>query len=81
MDLIGEIGSSRLSATERSHAEVIAERLRLLYVAITRARRYLVLSWSRQIPRAMRTQAVPMAEVFGQLQRYCELQSRPRNSE
>lgn len=80
LDLIGEIGSSRLSATERSHAEVIAERLRLLYVAITRARRYLVLSWSRQIPRATRTQAVPMAEVFGQLQGYCELSSRRRNS-
>ena len=80
LDLIGETGSSRLSATERSHAEVIAERLRLLYVAITRARRYLVLSWSRQIPRATRTQAVPMAEVFGQLQGYCELSSRRRNS-
>ena len=76
LDLIGEIGSSRLSATDRSHAEVIAERLRLLYVAITRARRYLVLSWSRQIPRVTRTQPVPMAEVFRQLQLYCEQQSR-----
>lgn len=80
LDLLGEIGASRLSATDRSHAEVIAERLRLLYVAITRARRYLVLSWSRQIPRATRTQAVPMAEVFLQLQGYCEQRSRPRNS-
>ncbi|MYI60610.1 MAG: ATP-dependent helicase, partial [Gemmatimonadetes bacterium] len=76
LDLIGEIGSSRLSATDRSHAEVIAERLRLLYVAITRARRYLVLSWSRQIPRATRMQPAPMAEVFRQLQLYCEQQSR-----
>lgn len=81
LDLLGEIGASRLSATDRSHAEVIAERLRLLYVAITRARRYLVLSWSRQIPRATRTQAVPMAEVFRQLQGYCEQRSRPRNSQ
>ncbi len=76
LDLLGEIGSSRLSATDRSHAEVIAERLRLLYVAITRARRYLVLSWSRQIPRTTRMQPAPMAEVFRQLQRYCEQQSR-----
>lgn len=81
LDLLGEIGASRLSATDRSHAEVIAERLRLLYVAITRARRYLVLSWSRQIPRATRTQAVPMAEVFLQLQGYCEQRSRRRNSQ
>ena len=58
---------------------MIAERLRLLYVAITRARRYLVLSWSRQIPRATRTQAVPQAEVFRQLQLYCDQQSRSRN--
>ncbi len=76
LDLLGEVGASRLSATDRSHAEVIAERLRLLYVAITRARRYLVLSWSRQIPRATRMQPAPMAEVFRQLQIYDQQQGR-----
>jgi DNA helicase-2/ATP-dependent DNA helicase PcrA len=35
------------SASESAKLELIAERLRLLYVGITRARRYLFLSWSR----------------------------------
>ncbi|MFQ5343839.1 MAG: ATP-dependent helicase, partial [Anaerolineae bacterium] len=35
------------SASESARLELVAERLRLLYVGITRARRYLFLSWSR----------------------------------
>ena len=74
--LIGERGSERLSATEIAHIEVIAERLRLLYVAITRARRFLAISWSREIPRATRSHAVPKAESFRQLEAYYQLQNR-----
>jgi DNA helicase-2/ATP-dependent DNA helicase PcrA len=70
LSLTGEIGSARLSATDMAHVEVIAERLRLLYVAITRARRYLAISWSREIPRATRSHAVPLAEAFRQLEAY-----------
>ena len=74
--LIGEMGSARLSATDLSHVEVIAERLRLLYVAITRARRYLAISWSREISRATRSHRVAPAESFRQLEAYYQLQSR-----
>lgn len=76
LGLTGEIGSVRLSATDLAHVEVIAERLRLLYVAITRARRYLAISWSREIPRATRSFAVPAAESFRQLEAYYQLQRR-----
>ena len=76
LELTGEIGSARLSATDLAHVEVIAERLRLLYVAITRARRYLALSWSREIPRATRSHPVPMAESFRQLEAYFQLRQR-----
>jgi DNA helicase-2/ATP-dependent DNA helicase PcrA len=38
-----------LDATETAHVEVIAERLRLLYVGITRARRNLIISRSRAV--------------------------------
>ncbi len=44
----GDAGlAAGLGATETSHIEVICERLRLLYVGISRARRYLHLSRSR----------------------------------
>jgi len=76
LGLIGEMGSARLSATDLSHVEVIAERLRLLYVAITRARRYLAISWSREISRATRSHRVAPAESFRQLEAYYQLQSR-----
>ncbi len=36
-------------ATRQANLETIAERLRLLYVGITRARRHLQLSWSRSV--------------------------------
>ena len=76
LGLTGEIGLVRLSATDLAHVEVIAERLRLLYVAITRARRYLAISWSREIPRATRSFAVPVAESFRQLEAYYQSQRR-----
>jgi ATP-dependent exoDNAse (exonuclease V) beta subunit len=38
----------RLSPTEEARLELIAERLRLLYVGITRARRNLSISWSEK---------------------------------
>ena len=68
--LIGEAEEERLSATDLAHVEVIAERLRLLYVGITRARRYLALSWSREIPTATRSRAVPPASAFIKLRHY-----------
>ena len=62
--LIGEWEPGRLSATHMAHVEVIAERMRLLYVAITRACRYLSVSWSRDIPMATRMRSVDQAVVY-----------------
>ena len=59
-----------MGATSMAHMEIIAERLRLLYVGITRARRYLALSWSRQIPTATRMRQVPQAAAFHLLKKY-----------
>jgi len=73
LGLIGELGSQRLSPTDLSHVEIIAERMRLLYVALTRARRYLAVSWSRKIPRATRSYSVPPAESFRQLEAHYQL--------
>jgi DNA helicase II / ATP-dependent DNA helicase PcrA len=70
LELIGEAGEERLSATDLAHVEVIAERLRLLYVGITRARRYLAVSWSREVATATRSRAAPPAAVFLKLQQY-----------
>lgn len=71
LGLIGEWEAGRLSATHMAHVEVIAERLRLLYVAITRARRYLAISWSREIPLATRMRSAPEAVVFDKLRAFC----------
>jgi DNA helicase-2/ATP-dependent DNA helicase PcrA len=47
--MTGESGSyPGLNATESAHVDVICERLRLLYVGITRARRFLQISRSRK---------------------------------
>ena len=73
--LIGEAEEERLSATDLAHVEVIAERLRLLYVGITRARRYLALSWSREIPTATRSRVVPPASAFLKLRHYYRTRS------
>lgn len=72
--LIGEEDSGGISATDQAHLEIIAERLRLLYVGITRARRYLALSWSREVPAGVRMRPVPPTPVFQLLKRYYQTQ-------
>ena len=75
LGLVGELRSQRLSPTDMSHVEIIAERMRLLYVALTRARRYLAVSWSREISLINRTLTVPPAESFRQLEARYRMQS------
>lgn len=55
------------SATESAHIELISERLRLLYVGITRARRYLHLSRSRITRYYQREREAQPAQVLGVL--------------
>ncbi len=47
-------------ATHRARLDYVAERLRLLYVAITRARRQLVITWNTGQPRRPARRAVPL---------------------
>jgi DNA helicase-2/ATP-dependent DNA helicase PcrA len=68
--LSGEADPEGMGATSTAHMEIIAERLRLLYVGITRARRYLAVSWSREIPTATRSRSVPQAAAFHLLKEY-----------
>lgn len=70
LTLIGDLKLDEYSATETAHIEVIAERLRLLYVGITRARRYLSVSWSREVQYGMRFRMVQPAEAFLELREY-----------
>lgn len=56
--------------TESAHIEVISERLRLLYVGITRARRYLHLSRSRVTRYYQREREAQPAKVLGVLYDY-----------
>jgi DNA helicase-2/ATP-dependent DNA helicase PcrA len=58
------------TATESAHIEVIAERLRLLYVGITRARRFLHISRSRQARNRQKEYDTEPATVMGILYRY-----------
>ena len=58
------------TATESAHIEVISERLRLLYVGITRARRYLHISRSRATRQYNREREAEPATVLGVLYRY-----------
>ncbi len=58
------------SATETAHIEVICERLRLFYVGITRARRYLHISRSRTTRHFDREVDTEPATVLGVLYRY-----------
>lgn len=60
------------SATESAHIEVIGERLRLLYVGITRARRYLHISRSRNVRRYGRVERTEPAEVLGVLREFLQ---------
>lgn len=70
------------TATESAHIEVICERLRLLYVGITRARRFLHISRSRSTRRQNRDRDTEPATVLGVLYRYLQEQqpnSSPNN--
>ncbi|MCB8988878.1 MAG: ATP-dependent helicase [Ardenticatenaceae bacterium] len=58
------------SATESAHIDIISERLRLLYVGITRARRYLHLSRSRATRQYNKERDAEPATVLGVLYRY-----------
>ncbi len=60
------------TATESAHIEVICERLRLLYVGITRARRFLQISRSRTTRRGRSEQESEPATVLGVLYRYLQ---------
>jgi DNA helicase-2/ATP-dependent DNA helicase PcrA len=60
------------TATESAHIEVICERLRLLYVGITRARRFLQISRSRATRRPRGDQETEPASVLGVLYRYLQ---------
>ena len=65
--------ASPTAATARSgQVQYISERLRLLYVAITRARRYLSVSFSQNVPAGQRTRRVPDAMVFHRLRTILE---------
>ncbi len=69
--MAGEAGIySGRSATESAHIDIISERLRLLYVGITRARRYLHISRSRATRRYNREQNAEPATVLGVLYQY-----------
>ncbi len=63
------------TATESAHIEVISERLRLLYVGITRARRFLHISRSRATRRQNRERETEPATVLGVLYRYLKGES------
>jgi DNA helicase-2/ATP-dependent DNA helicase PcrA len=60
------------SATESAHIDIIAERLRLLYVGITRARRFLQLSRSRATRSYNKERDAEPATVMGVLYRYLQ---------
>jgi DNA helicase II / ATP-dependent DNA helicase PcrA len=64
------------SATESAHIESISERLRLLYVGVSRARRYLHLSRSRATRNFNRDQQAEPATVIGVLYDYLKAVSR-----
>ncbi len=60
------------TATESAHIEVIGERLRLLYVGVTRARRYLHLSRSRATTRYDKESNAEAATILGILYQYLQ---------
>ena len=66
----GEGSAETREATRDGHVELISERLRLLYVGIPRARRYLSISWSRRISTATRTRSPARAAAFQVLRSY-----------
>ncbi len=67
------VGPAGRSPTHEARLELIAERLRLLYVGITRARRNLVISWARTARVGGRyDRAAVMAPIVGILRELAE---------
>jgi len=62
------------TATESAHIEVISERLRLLYVGITRARRFLHLSRSRTTRQYSKERETEPTTILGVLFQYIKTQ-------
>ncbi len=60
------------TATESAHIDIICERLRLLYVGITRARRYLHISRSRATRQYSKERDAEPATVLGVLYQYLQ---------
>jgi DNA helicase-2/ATP-dependent DNA helicase PcrA len=58
--LVGNQQHEPGSATVRARLEYVAERLRLLYVGITRARKELVMTWNTGRSREAKEMAVPL---------------------
>lgn len=79
------VGSAGLfqgrSPTETAHIEVISERLRLLYVGITRARRYLHLSRSRVTRYYQRERETNASRALGVIHDYLKADPPPARSE
>jgi DNA helicase-2/ATP-dependent DNA helicase PcrA len=60
------------SATESAHIDIISERLRLLYVGLTRAKRHLHLSRSRATRQYNKERTAEPATVMGVIYRYLQ---------
>ncbi|MCO5206691.1 MAG: ATP-dependent helicase [Anaerolineae bacterium] len=73
MDRVGHTFPGR-SPTESAHIGIISERLRLLYVGITRARRFLQISRSRKTGHFNRERDAEPATVMAALYRYLQSQ-------
>jgi DNA helicase II / ATP-dependent DNA helicase PcrA len=69
------------TATESAHIESISERLRLLYVGITRARRHLNISRSRATRQHNREREAEPATVLGVLYQYLQSSENGKSAE
>ena len=67
-----EVPQDTLQATRQANLETIAERLRLLYVGITRARRHLQISWSRAVEVYGRERPQESTPVLEELARFLQ---------
>jgi DNA helicase-2/ATP-dependent DNA helicase PcrA len=78
--IVGDSQYSGMNPTEAARIESIAEDCRLLYVGITRARRYLALSWGQQVYRYGKTNPVEPAIVFNRLMAFVKNKSTSSNT-
>lgn len=80
--LMGEEGGvfDGRSATESAHIEIISERLRLLYVGITRAKRFLHISRSKATRQQNKERETEPATVLGVLYQYIQQKVKSENS-